>query len=404
MRKKIDWLADFANSEYKKMQKTASLKTANQVIVDRSAFPNVKVGTLVDYKQGKYKVVDTDYYDKGGPGLMLEEVACGESPTNTGEVKVQNGTVEASIEEDDETANCGDVFKTASKIDDVDDIDLDSLDDSKEKAVTAQSDYPDTVPQAGGVHPIPSAPIEGPGQKKITDPPYHPSYDPGESASLDPEWDDVGFGESAKRTQEIIRQEDEQDRTTVEGHFTWNKFIDTLLGETSEDEVDELASFDDSANDDEEEEDTEDIPEDFSDEEEVKDDAQAAEDVLDEADLDLDLDSADDADEVNEDVDETDEDIDIDLDLDDATDDSEDDDLDLDAADDEDLEITGTDDDDDLDIVTEDDEEDLDLDAADNADDTDEDEGIEEIIDEDEEEPKKEASVKSRLSRLAQLQ
>ena len=247
MAKKIEWLDQFANDQYNKMTKTASQKkVANQIIVNRSAYPNAKIGTLVDYDNNKYKVVDTKYRDKSGPGLLLEEVtACGSSPTCTGEIQTNNGIVPPTSEVKTPGDNS---VKTAAKKDF--DLDFDALanfDDSKsddnnddfdnanddlninESTVgdsaatmelsgnTGYSEYPDTITRPGGNKPIASTDIEGPGKKNITDAPYHPTYDPGEQYALESldEWQTA-----ADRTAAAIKQEDEQDRTTVEGHYS----------------------------------------------------------------------------------------------------------------------------------------------------------------------------------------
>lgn len=244
MAKKIEWLDQFADDQYSKMTKTASQKkVANQIIVDCSTYPNAKVGTLVDYDNVKYKIVDTKYRDKSGPGLLLEEVACGDNcgPVTTGEIQTNNGTVPATTEVKNPPAQ-----KTAAKKDF--DLDFDALadfDDSKfddtdsdfsadndfsataEPAAelsgnTGSSEYPDIIPRPGGVKPIASEDIVGPGKKNITDAPYHPTYDPGEQYALESkdEWQDA-----ADRTASTIQQEDAQDRTTVEGHYTWNNIF-----------------------------------------------------------------------------------------------------------------------------------------------------------------------------------
>ena len=244
MAKKIEWLDQFANDQYNKMTKTASQKKiANQIIVNRSAYPNAKVGTLVDYDNNKYKIVDTKYRDKSGPGLLLEEVtACGNAPTCTGEIQTNNGVVPATTEV--KTPNTDNNVKTAAKKEfdldfdaladfddskfdttDLDNTDLTDTDSTVDESAatmelsgnTGSSEYPDTIARPGGPKPIASEDITGPGKKKVTDAPYHPTYDPGEQYALESkdEWQTA-----ADRTAAAIKQEDEQDRTTVEGHYS----------------------------------------------------------------------------------------------------------------------------------------------------------------------------------------
>ena len=264
MAKKIDWLEQFATDQYNKMTKTASQrKIATQIIVDRSKYPNAKVGSLVDFDNKKYKIVDTKYRDKSGPGILLEQVTASleNNPACNGEVKPTNGTIPATSTEQS-GANCGDCSplpktastKVAAKNDDDFDV-LADFDDSKfdesdiantdvdfglesnvgsvkEISGPEESEYPAIVSRPGGVKPAPSAPIEGPGKKNVTDAPYHPTFDPGEQYALESldEWQDA-----ADRTAKAISQEDAQDRTTVEGHYTWNQYIDAILNNDPDD-------------------------------------------------------------------------------------------------------------------------------------------------------------------------
>lgn len=288
--KKINWLEQFAMDYQDTLQKTASLnKEAEQVIVDCAAYPNAKVNSLVDYKGNKYKVISTEYTDTAGPGILLEKLAesnfGSEDPTE--DAVISNGTVKATEIEDD-SVNCGEpVMKKAAAMEEV-----------ELPAVEEKSEYPDTVTKPGGVKPVPSAPLEQ--DKKVTDPPYHPTFDPGNQYALDiPD----NFDDSAEQTANKIAQEDAQDRTTVEGYFTWNKniILDKIVNDAKDndesdslptskdmantDDIDELADFDDSKDavdesddvDDEISLDDEDIPEDS---EEIDADTDAAADAL----------------------------------------------------------------------------------------------------------------------------
>ena len=74
--RKISWLEQFASDYNDQLTKTASLnKSADQIIVDRSAYPNAKVGSLVDFKNCKYKIIDTEYSDKSAFGNIYDPVA-----------------------------------------------------------------------------------------------------------------------------------------------------------------------------------------------------------------------------------------------------------------------------------------------------------------------------------------
>ena len=307
MAKKINWLDKFANDQFDVMQKTASLdKQAEHIIVDRSAYPNVKKGSQVDYQNTKYIVCDPQYMDEAGPGLLLKKVAEGdmETPVSTGEVDCINGTVQASTVEEEK--NCGDCFDAPKEVKaarrnrfSLAELNLDNLvlpEDNEGEKVAEASEYSDVIPEPGGNKPAPSAPIEGPGKKNVTDAPYHPTFDPGERYSLEI---DEEFQSAADRTADVIAQEDAQDRTTVKGHFTWNQniILDNIVKDFQkedapvDEEVDELAAFDDSNSAAEEVVET---PESTEDEVTVDD---AVDAILDDAD------TTDDTEEVNEDED-----------------------------------------------------------------------------------------------------
>lgn len=255
MAKNIDWLDQFAVDQYKQLKKTASInKIAEQIIVNCSAYPNAKIGSLVDYENNKYKVIDTEYHDKSGPGILLEKVADLESPTASGEVSTKDGTVPASTTDNSNSANCGDpacgLPKTAAKEDEdiLADFDDSSNEDNEDNSLDndIDSEYPSIIPAPGGVKPIASEPITGPNKKHVTDAPYHPTFDPGEQYALDSldEWQDA-----ADRTLKTIEKEDSIDRTTVEGHYTWNTEIDNMLDDApagTPKDYDSLADFDDS--------------------------------------------------------------------------------------------------------------------------------------------------------------
>lgn len=78
MSKKLNWLDKFAQEQAKKeaMKKEASLKrVANQIIVSPEDVPNVKDGQTVEFNGEQFKVVDANYSDEIGPGVVLERVA-----------------------------------------------------------------------------------------------------------------------------------------------------------------------------------------------------------------------------------------------------------------------------------------------------------------------------------------
>ena len=339
--RKISWLEQFASDYNDQLTKTASLnKSADQIIVDRSAYPNAKVGSLVDFKNCKYKIIDTEYSDKTGPGILMEKLAesdfgCGD-PTEG--ATISNGEVKATEIEDDKSANCGDFSCKTAAAEDSKELDLPAVEEEipdTDIPETADSEYPSIIQTPGGVKPAPSKDITGPGQKEVTDAPYHPTYDPGNQYALEIEED---WQTAADQTVNIISQEDAQDRTTVDGHYTWNQniILDKIVGDVNietnvkndTDDTDELAAFDDSAEDIDE-----DIPEEITDE--VVEDTTDVDDTDDLADFDDSADSETDATDDDLTSDDTDADAAADMLIDEA-DDTEDD-IDLDDISDDDL-------------------------------------------------------------------
>jgi len=77
MSKKLSWLDKFAEEQASKMEKTASLekKAEEQIIVDFDEIPDAETGASVNYKGASYKVVDANYNDEIGAGIILEKEA-----------------------------------------------------------------------------------------------------------------------------------------------------------------------------------------------------------------------------------------------------------------------------------------------------------------------------------------
>ena len=210
--KKIDWLESFAEEQYKKqgLTKSASLnKVAEQIIVDCDDYPDAKVGSLVDYQNAKYKVIDTEYEDMEGPGVVLEKVA----------------------EEDMDTEACGDGcdgsedMKTAAADEELPEEQSEELPVEPAEEITLVEE---ALPAVENKKVAPSMDITGPGQKKLNDPPYHPTNYPGENVGIEvPEH----FQQDADDTAAEIDRENGIDRTIVENHYTWNqnKIIDQMV-------------------------------------------------------------------------------------------------------------------------------------------------------------------------------
>lgn len=96
MSKKISWLDQFAEDQAKKMEKTASIKKAEQVIVSPEDVPGAVNGSEINYNNAMYKVVDANYQDEVGAGVVLEKVAAVE-------VKLEEEKEEEVVEKAEET-------------------------------------------------------------------------------------------------------------------------------------------------------------------------------------------------------------------------------------------------------------------------------------------------------------
>ena len=230
--KKIDWLEQFADDYNKKMTKTASAKkSAQQVIVDRSEFPKAVAGNLVTYANAQYKVVDAEFEDEQGPGIILEKVGdfedggCDDGACNTDEKECGDSTVtladlknlfdddvpEIEEETEDEAAEADEVPEET-----VEQLVEDIVDESPEEVVEEPAeDYYGSDKK--------TAPSKELGEeKKVTDAPYHPTGNPGNDFAVTKTHPDE-YEDAARKTEEQIKNEDSQDRTTVDGHYTWNK-------------------------------------------------------------------------------------------------------------------------------------------------------------------------------------
>lgn len=265
MSKNISWLEKFAESRVDTITKTASLnKKAAQVIVDCDDCPDAKVGSEITYKNEKYKVVQTDFQDEMGPGVVLEKVADGEGEEIEAPMEATAGFED--LKKDEET----DVDADPAATEEVKEEELPVADeDLKEEELPADPTAPvadatapaaapvvpgaapaasgaDTQPAAtgnpgtapvspaaqpvsmapvGGPKVAPSAPIVGPGQKKLTDAPEHPMVDPGDVYHIEVRdtTEVQDFQAAAAETEQAIAAEDAVDRTNVPGHYTWNQ-------------------------------------------------------------------------------------------------------------------------------------------------------------------------------------
>ncbi|MNJ90193.1 hypothetical protein D3C87_77870 [compost metagenome] len=77
-KQKLTWLDKFAQEEFNKeqMKKEASLKkVADQIVVSPEDVPGAQNGAEVQYNGESFKVVDANFSDEVGPGVVLEKSA-----------------------------------------------------------------------------------------------------------------------------------------------------------------------------------------------------------------------------------------------------------------------------------------------------------------------------------------
>ena len=90
---KLNWLDKFAEEQSKKMQKTASFKkVAEQIIVDTDEIPDAIDGQEVSYKNKLYKVLNANYKDEIGSGIVLEKIAELDGEVLPAEMSMEMGT------------------------------------------------------------------------------------------------------------------------------------------------------------------------------------------------------------------------------------------------------------------------------------------------------------------------
>ena len=195
MAREIKWLTAFAEQEAAKakMKKEAGVKVAQQTIVNKSDYPTVEAGSVVDFENAKYKVVNINYVDELGDGIVLEKLAEGEE------------------------------------------VDMGGEGDGGEMETTAA--FEEELPEEGAEAPVDVAPVAVdapvPGTKKVTDAPERARNEVVDSYDIEVR-DSIEvptFQEEAVATEQAIAAEDAVDRTTVENHYTWNqnRIIDQMV-------------------------------------------------------------------------------------------------------------------------------------------------------------------------------
>lgn len=197
MAREIKWLTQFAEQEAAKakLKKEASVKVAQQTIVNKSDYPEVTAGSIVDFENAKYKVVNTEYVDELGNGIVLEKLA-------------EDGTDGSDGGEE---------------------VSMDGGEGTETTAALVEEELPEDPAAAPVEVDVPVAP----GGKKVTDAPERArnemvgDYDIEVRDSVEV----PKFNEEAVATEQAIAAEDAVDRTTVENHYTWNqnRIVDQMV-------------------------------------------------------------------------------------------------------------------------------------------------------------------------------
>lgn len=187
MSKKLTWLDKFAEEQAKKIEKTASKKTAEQIIVDSNEVPEAKTGANVTYKNATYKVVDANYKDEIGNGIVLEKLA-EECPN------CANGQQCPDCTNGQPCPKCGATPCTCQNV---------TAAFGEEEVIV-----PAVVPAMG-------APV----QKKVTDAPEMARTNPGDAYHIEVRdtTEVQGFEAAANETASNIASENAVDGTTPEG-------------------------------------------------------------------------------------------------------------------------------------------------------------------------------------------
>lgn len=113
--KKLNWLEQFAKQQQEKLNKTASLeKKAEQAVVDADVLSTTEQDATVEFMGEQYKVVDANYSDEKGPGVLIEKIAFVEEipavevPAATGGqeyARSEMNTTEQTYTNDEDAAN-----------------------------------------------------------------------------------------------------------------------------------------------------------------------------------------------------------------------------------------------------------------------------------------------------------
>lgn len=230
--KQIKWLEDFAVEQAAKLQKTASLnKKAAQVIVNCDDVPGAMNGQEVTYKNEKYTVVNADFQDEAGAGVVLERLGDGEEGDIGGGEEVTAGFEDFIKEKKDE------------KEEGVEDSVPAEGEEVKEEVPATDAPVVEEAPATDApatdapVAPAtPAAPVSGQPigtQQKVTDSAEFARVDPGSVYDIGDVRDSVEpakFNGEANETAQQIAQENSVDRSVMENR-TPNRIFNRMMND-----------------------------------------------------------------------------------------------------------------------------------------------------------------------------
>lgn len=212
MSNKLNWLDSFAESQAKKMNKTASLnKQAEQIIVDPEEIPGAVEGKEVTYNNKKYTVINPKYSDEIGAGVVLE--ACCED-------KDEEKKVNAALEDEN-----SEVEKVEEEVPATDEpVEEAPVEEVPTMEATPAVNDPAMTMEMGT--PTPSVPAGSMGAQE-----YHYT-NPGDVYSIGDVRDQVEpqkFQGEAAETEQAWAQENATDRTVPEGKYSTNRIINQIV-------------------------------------------------------------------------------------------------------------------------------------------------------------------------------
>jgi hypothetical protein len=267
MSKRLGWLEEFAQQQAKKMQKQASVenkeattvKEGDKIIVDTDVAPKADQDDEITYQNNPYKVVDADFEDDHGPGLVLRalSIEADEDEDDDVEIEVEDDDVDiddvdfGDLEDDlDELDN----YETEEvEVDDTEDIEIDELGpeednefldedlevvdeepgddlglDEDNEFIDEDLEVIDEGPTGDQLEDNWTGDV-GEGKEDAQE---YARNNPGHQYHIETQDRDVkDFNDAADKTQQQIEEERNTDRTTVDGYYSHNNILNDIVEE-----------------------------------------------------------------------------------------------------------------------------------------------------------------------------